>query len=73
MAPKILELDTDLQKALKERERTEKLTQKMERGADDFVRRFEEMKRQKELELERQRKLEREREYELTRSRGMER
>lgn len=69
--PQIIELDTDLKKALEERERTEKLSQKMERGANDFLKRAEEHRQQK--ELEKQRKLERDREREMTRSRGMER
>lgn len=69
--PQIIELDTDLKKALEEREKTEKLSQKMERGANDFLRRAEEQRHQK--ELEKQRQLERDREREMTRSRGMER
>jgi ATP-dependent exoDNAse (exonuclease V) alpha subunit len=63
IAPKMIELDTDLQKALKEREKTERLTQKMEKGALDFVRKQQELERTRKLELE----------LKMTRSRGMER
>lgn len=72
--PKVIELDTDLKKALEERARTEKLMSKLTKGADEFVKRFEALRKQKELEQEKQR-LERERELEKERSmtKGMER
>jgi ATP-dependent exoDNAse (exonuclease V) alpha subunit len=69
--PRIIELDTDIGKALKEREKVKELTAKLEKGANEFVKRYEEMLRQK--EVDRQRELEKERVFERTRSRGMDR
>jgi ATP-dependent exoDNAse (exonuclease V) alpha subunit len=66
--PQLIELDTDIQKALKEREKVKELTTKLERGANDFVKKYEEMIRQK--ELEKQRQLELEKVLERSRSRG---
>jgi ATP-dependent exoDNAse (exonuclease V) alpha subunit len=51
--PQMIELDTDIKKALKEREKVKALTAKLENGANDFVKKYEEMMRQKELERER--------------------
>jgi ATP-dependent exoDNAse (exonuclease V) alpha subunit len=63
---KAIELDTDLKKALKEREKISELSKKLERGADKFVEKYEAMMRQ-----EKQRELERE--FHRERSRSMER
>jgi ATP-dependent exoDNAse (exonuclease V) alpha subunit len=83
LSPEIINLDTDIERALKEREKVKELTARMDKGAREFVRRFEEQQKQKELERQRQLELEREkervreremeRERERTRSRGMER
>lgn len=64
--PSLIKLDTNIEKALEERDRYAKALNKLERGAESFERRFErwsqEKEREKQLELERQRELERERE-----------
>jgi ATP-dependent exoDNAse (exonuclease V) alpha subunit len=65
LSPLITRYGICIRSALEDREQTKKLSAKMEKGADDFVRRFEEMQKQRELE--------RLRELERSRSRGMER
>jgi ATP-dependent exoDNAse (exonuclease V) alpha subunit len=66
MNPKLIELDTDIKKALKEREKVSELSKKMERGADRFVEKYEAMQREaKQRERDREREFHRQRSYEL--------
>jgi ATP-dependent exoDNAse (exonuclease V) alpha subunit len=71
LSPVITRYGICIRSALEDRERLKKLTEKMDRGADEFVRRFEAMQKQK--EMDRQRELEQERLFERFRSRDMER
>jgi ATP-dependent exoDNAse (exonuclease V) alpha subunit len=65
LSPLITRYGICIRSALEDREDLKKLTQKMDRGADDFVKRFE--------ALQKQRERERELTFERYRSRGMER
>jgi ATP-dependent exoDNAse (exonuclease V) alpha subunit len=68
MNQKLIELDTDIKKALKEREKVSELSKKMERGADRFVEKYEAMQREaKQRERDREREFHRQRSYELER------